>query len=82
MIKFIKESLIKHTFKWAIVVLVSMFLIILADKWVFQPQEEEAKYLECSADVRSKIDALDEFEVRGLTFKIIEDRIDLCVKGY
>jgi hypothetical protein len=42
-------------FKWAIIVLGAIFLIILADKWVFQPQEKEAKQLECAKWLQSVI---------------------------
>ena len=67
-------------FKWAIIVLGAIFLIILADKWVFQPQEKEAKELECAQHIKSKIESLE--DTRGLTPAMVEDWIDICIKGY
>jgi len=69
-------------FKWAIIVLGAIFLFILADKWVFQPQEKEAKQLECSQKVQSWYTGLDEYEKRTVSPAQAETLIEMCVKGF
>ena len=69
-------------FKWAIIVLGAIFLFILADKWVFQPQEKEAKQLECSQKVQSWLSGLEEYQRRTVSPAQVSTNIDNCVKGF
>jgi hypothetical protein len=64
-------------FKWAIIVLGVVFLFILADKWVFQPEAKEARQLECAQKIRSMV-----ADGERMTNADVTLYMSLCEKGF
>ncbi|NCD07400.1 MAG: hypothetical protein EOL97_14910 [Spirochaetia bacterium] len=71
-----------NIFKWAIVGLGILFLIVLADYLVFQPQEQRERELECFQIMDEKVRLMDNYKKRFITGGEAIDAIDLCVKGF